>query len=131
MTLRLSAKVRDYILQVMAGQLQVIEVYAGVQPPTPETPVDPGAALATFYVGQRMSAPDDGVMTLSGSISAVASGSGTAGWARWTYPQVPLNSIDGAVGLDGAQDVQFFLSTLTFVAGNPVQLTSLTITFPM
>ena len=131
MTLRLSSVCRDSALQALTQMLQVIYIYAGTQPATPESPMDAGTELATFYVQGQFSTLKGGVLSLIGKVEGTATGSGVAGWARWTYPQSPTTAIDGAVGLEGATDVEFFLSSLTIVAGNPVSLSGLVVTFPM
>ena len=105
-----------------------IKVYTGAKPATPATAAS-GTLLATFTLADPSSAAAvAGVATwdFDPDISATVAADGTAGWFR--VADSNGNAVfDGTVGTSGA-DMNF--SSVAWVTGGTVQITTGTVTHP-
>ncbi len=105
-----------------------LRIYSGTQP------ADATGAAGTLLVeiplsaGNAFAAATGGTITLSGvPLSANATGSGTAAWARLFKSDGTTVGGDLSVGTSGTD---LIITNTAISSGNPVQVTSLSITFP-
>jgi hypothetical protein len=105
-----------------------IKVYTGTQPATGDTALSGNTLLATLTLSNPAApSASSGVLTLSAiTQDSSADNTGTATWAR-IQDGSGNNVFDCDVSTSGA--TLNFLST-SFVAGQPIQITSFTITVP-
>jgi hypothetical protein len=100
-----------------------VKIYSGT-PPANADIAPTGTLLATIPTGATSpwSAASGGTATLLSNLSANASATGTAGYARWEKGQFV---IQGSVGTSNAN---FILNTLSLTSGSPVTLTEASVT---
>lgn len=126
MAVQISLAVRNALLSTIAAQVDSgtgpgqLRVYSGTQPATADT-APTGTLLLTFTLPKpAFSAPLNGSMSFVTlpPIVAVASASGTAGWAR-------MVKSDGAAVLDGSvgiSNTDFVISSAVVSSGQPIVL---------
>lgn len=105
-----------------------IEIYTGSQPADPNAGPS-GSLLATIPIpSPAFGAASSGVITKTAGWSVVATGTGTAGWARFISADT-LKTMDAVVtNIPGDNDL--LINTVDVAIGNTVQVVSLTITEP-
>lgn len=105
-----------------------LEIYTGSQPGSPNS-APSGSLLCTITIpNPAFGSPASGVITKAGSWSAVATDSGTAGWARF-ISAATTESMDAVVTMvPGGNDL--LINNINIVIGNTVTVVSLTITTP-
>lgn len=105
-----------------------LEIYTGSQPADPNSAVT-GSLLVTIPIpSPAFGAPASGVVAKSGSWSAVATGTGVAGYARFISADT-LKTMDVVVtNIPGGNDL--LINTVDIAIGNTVQVVSLTLTEP-
>jgi len=127
MALAYSTAIRNAMLDAIttaAGNAALLRIYDGTRPAT-------GGAATTLLAELTCGTPfaagaSSGVLTL-GSITqdSSANASGTATWFRIVKSDGTTQVIDGNVGTSGSD---LNLTTTTIVSGQPVSVTSFTIT---
>jgi hypothetical protein len=105
-----------------------VEVRSGTKPAGPATAPSDGALLATLTCSDpAFGAPSNGVATANAITSdSSADNTGTASWFR-VKDSNGTAIIDGTVGTSSADMI---FSTVSFVAGAAISLTSWTFTVP-
>lgn len=105
-----------------------LEIYTGTQPADPNS-APSGSLLATIPIpNPAFAAPSGGTVAKSGSWSVVATGTGTAGYARFISADT-LKTMDAVVtNIPGDNDL--LINTVDIAIGNTVQVVSLTLTEP-
>lgn len=110
------------------GSRATIKVYTGSIPATPETNVTSQTLLGTLTCNYPMASESSGLLTW-GTITqdSAADATGTANWARMsTGGGVACVDLDvTATGAGGALQ----MNTTSIVAGGPISITALTLTF--
>ncbi len=110
------------------GSRATIKVYTGSMPATPETNVTSQTLLGTLTCNYPMASESSGLLTW-GTITqdSAADATGTATWARMaTGGGVACVDLDvTATGAGGALQ----MNTTSIVAGGPISITALTLTF--
>ena len=122
-----AATLRDAMLDAIttrAGNAALLSIYDGSRPATG------GAAttlLAQLTCGSPFAAAAvNGVLTLGAITSdASANATGTATWFRITQSDGSTHVLDGSVGTSGSD---LNLTTTSIVSGQPVSISSFTIT---
>lgn len=109
-----------------AGASALLKIYTGTQPTDADTAVGAQTLLATLTCNATFApAASGGVLTLNSIAAANAVAGGTAAWFRLTNSAGTTTVCDGSVGTSGAD---LNLVTTTIVSGQPVQVTSFTVT---
>lgn len=105
-----------------------LEIYTGSQPADPNAAVS-GSLLVTITIpNPAFAAASGGTVAKSGSWSAVATGTGVAGYARFISSDT-LKTMDVVVtNIPGGNDL--LINSLDIAIGNTVQVVSLTLTEP-
>ena len=105
-----------------------LEIYTGTQPADPNSAVS-GSLLATITIpNPAFGAASGGAIAKSGSWSTTATGTGTAGYARFISSDT-LNTKDIVVtNIPGGNDL--LINTLDIAIGNTVTVVSLIWTEP-
>lgn len=105
-----------------------VEIYTGSQPADPNS-APSGSLLATITIpNPAFGAASGGLITKSGTWSTTATGTGTAGYARFISSDT-LKTMDVAVsGVPGSNDL--LINTVDIVTGNTVSIVSLTLAEP-
>lgn len=105
-----------------------VEIYTGPQPADPNS-APSGSLLATITIpNPAFGAASGGLITKSGTWSTTATGTGTAGYARFISSDT-LKTMDVAVsGVPGSNDL--LINTVDIVTGNTVSIVSLTLAEP-
>jgi hypothetical protein len=119
MPIRINTAKRTATATAMVNGLTVLEIRTGTQPADANTAAS-GTLLATITVAWTTT---NGVATVTGTPSATAVATGTAGWGRYRNTG-DTERVDDAVGQG------FTLSNTSIVSGGTVTLTSATITQP-
>lgn len=112
--------VRTAVAAEYVNGLTTLEIYTGAPPAVGAAAT--GTLLATITVSWAAGAA--GVQAISGTPSATAGASGTAGWGRFRNAG-DTRRIDGTVGAD------FTLADTNIVSGGTVTVTSGSITVPV
>lgn len=126
MSISLSTRIRNAMLDALGGELTTVKIYSGT-PPGVEMPPIPETLLASIDV--NLPQANNGVIWLEVPTTVAASASGIASWARWSDAG-GTKWVDGVCGTSSGAGVVFVLSSLTIVADEPVTLTSLRLTQP-
>lgn len=110
-------------ISTAVGSAGLLRIYSGVRPSTGGTPT---TLLAELTLGSPMApAASGGVLTLNSiTQDSSANATGTATWFRLTTSGGTAQ-VDGSVGTSGSD---LNLTTTSIVTGQPVQVTSFTIT---
>lgn len=105
-----------------------IEIYTSTQPADPnDSPT--GSLLATITLpSPAFGSPSSGVITKSGTWSTTATGTGTAGWARFISSDT--NKTFDVVVTEDPTDNDLLINEADITTGNTVTVISLTITIP-
>ena len=120
MAFRLNTNRRNVAADALVEDCTVLEIRTGTQPASANDAAT-GTLLATITVA--WGAASAGVTAVTGTPSATAAASGTAGWGRFR------NAGDTA-RFDGAVGAEFTLADPDVVIGGTVTLTSATVTQP-
>ena len=127
MTIAYAATIRNAMLDAVttgAGSAALLRIYDGARPATGGTATTLLAELtcnATFAP-----AASGGVLTLNAiTQDASANATGTATWFRIVKSDGTTHVLDGSVGTSGSD---LNLTTTSITAGQPVSVTSFTIT---
>lgn len=128
-TTRIADATRNAIANAVTGLVGATgtaKIYTGTQPATPDTAAS-GTLLATVALGAWGSA-SSGTATGADPASVNAVATGTAGWVR-------VASSGGAAVFDGDVTATggggtMTLSSTSLTSGNPVDVTSVTVTAP-
>ena len=130
MTVRLNDAMRNSGTDALAGVLTSggtlhLYVYTGSQPASANSAASGTLLLDYDLTAETFTAASGGSSSLSTlPVSATATATGTAGWARLTDGTVRM---DGSVGTSGTD---FLLATVAVTSGNMVNLTGLTLSLP-
>lgn len=112
-----------------SGSHATIKVYTGAMPASPETAVTSQTLLGTLICNYPLGTEASGLLTF-GAITqdSAADATGVATWARMaTGPGTACVDLDvTATGAGGALQ----MNTTSIVAGGPISITALTLTFP-
>lgn len=105
-----------------------LEIYTGSQPADPNSAAS-GSLLVTITIpNPAFGAASVGVVAKAGSWSAVATGTGVAGYARFISSDT-LKTMDVVVtNIPGGNDL--LINSVDIAIGNTVQVVSLTLTEP-
>ncbi len=129
MTIGYTTAVRNAMLDTIttaAGGSALLRIYDGTRPANANTAVSSQVKLAELTCNATFAAAaSGGVLTLNAITGANALASGTANWFRITNSAGTTTIMDGNVGTS-LSDLN--LSTWTIVAGQPISITSFTIT---
>jgi hypothetical protein len=120
MAIRWNTAKRNALATTGVQSLTVLEIRTGTQPASANTAAS-GTLLATVTVS--WGSATTGVVNITGTPSATASASGTAGWGRFRDSGDTLR-MDGAVG------AEFTLADTNIVSGGTVTVTSGSLTQP-
>jgi hypothetical protein len=120
MAFRLNDAARNAAADGLVSTMTVLEIRTGTQP-TNAGDAASGTLLATITVS--WGSASGGVVAVTGTPSATASASGTAGWGR-------LRNSGDTKRFDGAVGAEFTLADPEIVSGGTVTLTSASITQP-
>jgi hypothetical protein len=105
-----------------------LEIYTGTQPADPNS-APTGSLLATINIpNPAFGAAAAGVIAKAGTWSAVATDTGTAGWAR--FISASTNETFDVVVTEDPDDNDLLINTADITLGNTVTVISLTITVP-
>lgn len=105
-----------------------IEVYSGSRPATPDTALSGNTLLATLtFSATAFPAGANGVLTANAITSGTAVATNTAAWARVYKSDTTTVIGDCNCGTSGS-DINF--PTLSFVTGEVISCSSLTLTQP-
>lgn len=129
MILRLATTARNAAVQAVTDLLasgSTLEIYTGTPPATPQDAAT-GTLLATVTLG-AFGAPSSGMSTGADPASVNAVATGTAGWCRIAGTSA-ATVLDGDV-TDSAGSGFCKLSSTALTAGNPVDITSISLTMP-
>lgn len=130
MPLRKNTAIRNAQVNLLGDMFDAgtLEIYTGTQPADPNSAAS-GSLLATIVIpSPAFGAPSVGVVTKSGTWSVVATGTGTAGYARFISADT-LQTMDVVVtNIPGGNDL--LINTLDIVIGNTVSVISLSLTTP-
>src|SRR5574337_38274 len=110
------------------GGAATIKLYTGTQPATPDTAITSQTLLGTLTCSDPAGTVSGRTLTFSAITNdASADATGTAAWAR-AADSAGVAVIDLSVSATGGGgDIQF--NTTSFVAGVPISITALSITF--
>jgi hypothetical protein len=105
-----------------------LEIYTGTQPADPNS-APTGSLLATINIpNPAFGAAAAGVIAMAGSWSAVATDTGTAGWAR--FISASTNETFDVVVTEDPDDNDLLINEADITIGNTVEVIALTITVP-
>lgn len=110
--------------------LGFINIYSGTQPADGDAALSGNTLLAQFtfpnpaFTGPSGTASSDQVLTAGTIANVNGSNTGTATWARITT-STPANVFDCSVGTSGTDII---LANTSIVSGQPVSMTSFTVT---
>ena len=130
MPLRKNDDLRNEQADLLGSQFDAgtLEIYTGGQPADPNSAVS-GSLLATITIpNPAFGAASGGAIAKSGSWSTTATGTGTAGYARFISADT-LKTMDALVtNVPGGNDL--LINTLDIAIGNTVTVVSLILTTP-
>ena len=129
MPLRLPTGTRNSIVDAvtaLVGSTGTLKIYSGSQPATANDAAS-GTLLATVTMG-AWGAASSGTANGADPVSVNASATGTAGWFR-AASSGGTTVFDGDVTATGGGGVMT-LSSTALTSGNPVDITSVTVTMP-
>jgi hypothetical protein len=120
MATRFNTAVRNALATAGVASLTVLEIRTGAQPASANDAAS-GTLLATVTVAWGTAA--NGVVSITGTPSATAVASGTAGHGRF-------RNTGDTLRMDGAAGAEFTLNSNDIVSGGTVTVTSGTLTQP-
>jgi hypothetical protein len=130
MPLRKNTAIRNAQADLLGSQFDAgtLLIYTGTQPADPNSAAS-GSLLATIVIpNPAFGAASGGAIAKSGTWSVVATGTGTAGYARFISADT-LKTMDAVVtNIPGGNDL--LINSLDIAIGNTVTVVSLIITNP-
>jgi hypothetical protein len=130
MPLRKNTAIRNAQADLLGSQFDsgTLLIYTGTQPADPNSAVT-GSLLATITIpNPAFGAASGGAIAKAGTWSVVATGTGTAGYARFISADT-LKTMDAVVtNIPGGNDL--LINSLDIAIGNTVTVVSLIITNP-
>lgn len=130
MPLRKNTNLRNNQVEFFGEEFDggTLEIYTGMQPADPDSAAS-GSLLATINIpNPAFGSPASGVVAKSGSWTATATDTGTAGYARFISADTN-RTMDVPVAETGS-DV-LIINTVDITVGNSVTVISLTLTTPV
>lgn len=133
MTVRFPTTIRNALLSAIASAADAgtgparLTVYTGSQPANADNAATDTQLVQFVLADPSFGAPDAGVIAVDADpdINAVATATGTAGWARITDSN-GATILDGSVGTSG----DFVINSTAIVSGQTVVLASASFSYP-
>ena len=129
MTIKYTTTIRNAMLDAItsaAGGSALLRIYDGTRPANANTAVSTQVKLAELTCNATFApSATGGVLTLNAITGANALTGGTASWFRITTSAGTTTVLDGDCGTSGSD---LNLSTLIIASGQPISITSFTIT---